>query len=278
MTTSSRHEENPLKAITSETAMYDTPRPLSGDLPLTQRETENIGHAAGDAMHRAERAVRNWPNIAYHQVFSDAWEMIEDLYEELVFFCPSPAHVQMFSDWMAHNRDVQVRHVDDVLTVHERRRQHPRMFYDHLANARQRRADLEHRLAEVRYAEQQDCEAEQHSIQQAQLRDQQGTTSRRNTINEHRGRITIWQQEAATARAATPMISPPPTNNAPATATRAPAAADAPISVEAFSNILNSSSSTTVTNNTASTYRATVEDVTDEEYASLTYRATGTFW
>jgi hypothetical protein len=272
------HEENPLKVITSETAMYDTPRPLSGDFPLTQRETENIGHAARDAMRRAERAVRNWPNIAYHQVFNDAWEMIEDFYEELIFFCPSPAHVQMFSDWMVYNRDVQVRHVHDVLAVHERRRQHPRMFHDHLANARQRRADLEHRLAEVRDAEQQDREAEQHSVQQAQLRDQQGTTSRRNTINEHRDRITIWQQEAAAARAATPTISPAPTNNAPATATQAPAAADAPISVEAFSGILNSGSFTTITNNPASLYRATVEDVTDEEYASPTYRLTGTFW
>jgi hypothetical protein len=250
--------------------MNSITRPLSGDLPLTQRETENIGYAAEQAMRRAECAVRNWHDAAYHQVFNNAWVMIEDLYEELIFFCPSPPHVQLFSDWMTYNRVIQVRHVNEVMAAHEIRR-HQMKIQDHLANARQRRAGLGRRLAEVRIRAQRDREAEQYAIALDRLR-RGGTSVPSHTASLHRDRIAAWQKEAAAVRMNTPIVPPVSIHNGPTATNASSPTANAPISVEAFSAILNSGSGTTVTNNPPAAYQATVEDATDEEFALPIYR------
>jgi hypothetical protein len=239
--------------------MYGTLRgnayPHPADFPFTERETENIGHAAGNAMRRAERAVRNWPNPAYHQVFDEAWEMIEDLYEELVFFCPSPPLIQIFSDWMVYNRELQVRHLNALLAAHERRRQQSRVLNvahrDHLAMARQRRVEL----------------AQQHC-----------TTAGQNMMNEHRDRIAAWQQETAAVRGPASVSSPAPSVRSPAPTSIAPVTANAPISVEEFSGILNSNSSTAVGSNPRFAHQPTVEDATDDEFAPRTNRPTRPLW
>jgi len=130
---------------------------------------------------------------------------------------------------------------------------------DHCANARQRSADLERCLVEVQIRAQRDREAEQYAIALDRLR--RGDISvPSDTASLHRDRIAAWQKEAAAVCMNTPIVPPVPIHNGP-TATNAPSpTANAPISVEAFSDILNFGSGTIVTNNTPAAYQATVED------------------
>lgn len=226
---------------------------LSRGNPLTRFEYESIGHAANTTMRRAERAVRNWPDTTYHQIFKESWELITDFTVELVFFCDSPQHVQLFKDWRRYHWDTQHRHVPNLLALGG-----SSGFQDVLANARQRRVDLGRRLSDVRAAELRDLTSEDSTIQQFQHRCQ-----RPDAMSTHRERVTALQRNAAATRATVLSVSAP----------NVTASSLAPISVQAFSDILESNNSNASSSQPASlparppisVYQPpTVEDAKDE--------------
>lgn len=177
---------------------------------------------------------------------------------------------------MAFHKSTQERH---VVEVRERNAQHSESrFGDYLTLARQRRAGLGQRLADVRAAELRDSANEGSAVRQAPQRRNRG-----DVLSGHQTHVTALQRVAATNRATALSVSGP-RNTAPAgvtlsdravgtTQTSAPSLA--PMTFQAFSDILESSNSDTRVGHTASipasipagnslsAYQATVEDTED---------------
>ncbi|KAE9975855.1 hypothetical protein EG328_002965 [Venturia inaequalis] len=247
---------------------------LSGDNPLTRIEYESIGYAAYTAMRRAERAVRNWPYTGYHQVYTESWDLINKSIDELEFFCPSPAHIQLYKDWRLYHRTTQELH---VRAIQNRPKTHLSAFQDHLALARQRRVNIGTRLADVKAAELRERTSEDSTIRTFQHRLMQS-----DAMSEHWDRVTALQRNAAAARETAFSVPAPAITasvnifpfNAP---THAPATSLVPISIQAFSDILEagifgtvdssrttSGSSRTIDGDSRSAYRSpTAEDAED---------------